>query len=367
MGRPRNRTDGLNTLELLKPDRLVTRSLDIPLIRSRAAHRNLALSRPRAPVVVADGIEVVLVPDGLLDWDGAGKPVDIAFTVGGEMGYLTTVTPVVQRLLDRADVRVRPDKLDAELAAMVIETVLVGSIETLEKRLGGPIALLNLDAPRERTALASLGFELRMAGREGVYPGTLHGSAALLSTIARHWAGQPAIRQDVDGLMFTLNCRVAFTDLTASALRALAVGDAMLCDRIAVPGGAAVILAEALHATARFDEQGFLTLSDSFHAPERYALGDFLMTENDDGERPVQAIAEAAIDDLPVRLVFEVARKDVTLDELRSLGIGAPIPLDRPATSAVQVFANGRRIGAGEMVMIGEQLGVRITQLNTNA
>ena len=357
----------MDTLELLRPDRLVTRSLDLPLIRSRAAQRNLALSQSRTPVTIADGIEAVLVPDGLLDWDGAGKPIDIAFTLAGEMGYVTTVTPVVQRLLDRADIRVRPDKLDAELAAMVIETVLVGAIETLEKRVGGAIALLNLDTPRERTAMASLGFELRIAGAEGVYPGMLHGSAALLSTIARQWSGQPMVKRDVGGLTFTLNCRVAFTDLTASALEALAVGDAMLCDRIAVPGGAAVILAEALHATAQFDEEGYLTLSDSFHAPERYALGDFLMTENDDGERTVQAIAETAIDDLPVRLVFEVARKDVTLDELRSLGVGAPIPLDRPASSAVQVFANGRRIGAGEMVMIGEQLGVRITQLNTNA
>lgn len=357
----------MDTLELSRPDAVVTRALDVPRLRPRAALRSRALATPRMPVMVAEGIDLRFVPDGRLDWNGAGKPIDIAFTLAGEMGYVTTVTPVVQRLLDRADIPVRPDRLDAELAAMVVESVLADRIEALEERLGGDIALLNLDAPSNRGSLASLDFELRMANMDAVYPGTLHASAPILSLIAREWLTQPRATPDVDGLKFTIACRVAFTDLTMSALRALAVGDAMLCDRIAVPGGAAVVLSEAIHAKADFDAEGHLTLSESFRSPELYALGDFLMTEDDDQERPVQAIAESDIDDLPVRLVFEVGRLDITLDELRSLGVGVPVPLDRPASSAVQVFANGRRIGAGEMVMIGEQIGVRITQLNGNA
>jgi type III secretion protein Q len=328
--------------------------------------RAARLARARQPVPLLDGMDVALVSDTALQWEDAGKPVEIVFTVAGEIGYLRTVTPLIQRLLIHADVRLRPDELDAELAAMVIETVLAERMEELEGRLGAEIAFLNLERSAVRESMASLPLQIRVA-EAGAFPGMLFGSAALLSVVARLWEDRPALDPDRDDLSFTLACRVAFTDLDLSALRVLGIGDAMLFDRVAVPGGAAVVIGEALHATAIFDEQGHLTLSEGFLAPERFALGEFLMTDGDDQDRPVQAIMDSAIDDLPVRLVFEVGRKDMTVQELRDLGVGAPVPLDRPASSAVQIFANGRRIGAGEMVMIGDQLGVRITQLNGNA
>ena len=316
------------------------------------------------PVALIDGIEAALVPEGRLDWREAGKTIDIVFAVGGEVGYLTMPVPVVQRLLARADLRVRPDRLDAQLAAMAVETVLAEAIETLEQRLGTDIELLDLNRAAPRSDLAALPFALHLSDTGVNYPGAIRASAPLLATLARLWERQSPLASGVEAIGFTLACRVAFTTLETSALRALAVGDAMLFDRVAVPGGAAVVVAEAMHAIAHFDEEGHLYLSEPFRPPERYALGDFLMTEDDDPERPAQAILDAAIDDLPVRLVFEVGRKEITLDQLRSLAIGSPIPLERAASSAVQIFANGRRIGTGEMVMIGDQLGVRITQIN---
>ena len=354
-------------LEVLHPDRLPISPITPPEIRPQAALRSRRLARARAPMPIIDDLGAVLVPQGRLDWEGAGEPLDIAFSVAGEVGYITTVTPVVQRLLTHADIRVRPDQLDAELAAMVVETVLLERIEAMEARLGCEITFLDIDRPLDRRSLASLPFELRSSENGIAWPGRLHASTALLSLLARYWERQPEQEAAIDDLVFTVACRVAFTDLSTSAVRALGIGDAMLFDRVAVPGGAAVVLAEAVHATATFDEEGHLHLAGPFQPPERYALGDFLMTNDDDQDRPVQAIMDSAIDDLPVRLVFEVGRKDITLDELRSLSVGAPVPLDRAASSAVQIFANGRRIGAGEMVMIGDQLGVRITQMNGNA
>ena len=354
----------METVEFIHPGRSTLRPVSLPQLRPQAALRNRRLARPRQPMTLVEGIEVALVPDGRLDWQDVGRTIDIAFTFAGEVGYLATVVPVVQHLLARADLRVRPDRLDAELAAMAVEAVLAEPVEALEGHLGGEIAFLAMDRAAPRRDLASLSFALHTVADGLTWPGMIHAPAPLLSLLARRWERQPALDIPMDGLAFTLACRVAFTDLAVPALRALAVGDAMLFDRVAVPGGAAVVVAEALHATASFDEAGHLYLSEPFRPPERYALGEFLMTEDDDQDRPVQAIVESAIDELPVRLVFEVGRKDVSLDELRSLAVGSPVPLDRAASSAVQIFANGRRIGSGEMVMIGDQLGVRITQLN---
>ncbi len=356
----------MDTINLHHPESTVIQPLPLADIRPQAALRISRLARPRQPVAMLDGMEASLVPETALNWENAGTPIEIAFTMAGEMGYLRTVTPLVQRLLAHADLLLRPDELDAELAAMVIETVLAERIGALESHLGVEIAFLNLDRSVARDDMASLPFEVRFI-ETGAFPGLVFGSAALLSVFARHWERQPPVSVEYDNLTFTLACRVAFTDLSITAMRALAVGDAMLFDRVAVPGGAAVVAGESLHATATFDEEGHLHLSTGFLEPERYALGEFLMTDGDDEDRPVQAVMDSAIDDLPVRLVFEVGRKDLTVQELRELGVGAPVPLDRPASSAVQIFANGRRIGVGEMVMIGDQLGVRITQLNGNA
>jgi type III secretion protein Q len=72
------------------------------------------------------------------------------------------------------------------------------------------------------------------------------------------------------------------------------------------------------------------------------------------------------LDDLPVRLVFEVGRLELLLSEIRRLAPGALLPLARPLDDAVDIVANGRRIGRGTMVSIGDSVGVRVTRLLSN-
>jgi type III secretion protein Q len=68
-------------------------------------------------------------------------------------------------------------------------------------------------------------------------------------------------------------------------------------------------------------------------------------------------------DELPVRLVFEVGRADFTLGEIRQLAPGAVVPLARPLSEALDVVANGKRIGSGTLIKIGDSIGVRITRM----
>ena len=73
------------------------------------------------------------------------------------------------------------------------------------------------------------------------------------------------------------------------------------------------------------------------------------------------------IDDLTVRLVFEVGRLELSLGEIRRLAPGAVLPLMRPLDDALDIVANGRRIGSGTIVRIGDAVGVRVTRLLENA
>jgi flagellar motor switch protein FliN/FliY len=49
--------------------------------------------------------------------------------------------------------------------------------------------------------------------------------------------------------------------------------------------------------------------------------------------------------------------------QVMDLGPGSVIELEHSAAEPVEIYANGRCIGRGEIVVVGEQFGVRVTEL----
>ncbi|HET8729240.1 MAG TPA: FliM/FliN family flagellar motor switch protein, partial [Alphaproteobacteria bacterium] len=70
-----------------------------------------------------------------------------------------------------------------------------------------------------------------------------------------------------------------------------------------------------------------------------------------------------ALGDLPVQLVFELARTEIALSDLRTVAPGYVFELGRDRSQPVDILANGRRIGRGEVVQIEDELGVRVVRL----
>lgn len=62
----------------------------------------------------------------------------------------------------------------------------------------------------------------------------------------------------------------------------------------------------------------------------------------------------------------EVGRVQMPVRQVMELGPGAVIELQRGASEPVEIFANGRCIGRGEIVVVGEQFGVRVTELGAS-
>ena len=68
--------------------------------------------------------------------------------------------------------------------------------------------------------------------------------------------------------------------------------------------------------------------------------------------------------DVMVELTVEVGRTHMSLGETMSLGQGSVVTLDRLADKPVDLLVNGRPIARGEVVVIDEQFGLRITEVN---
>jgi flagellar motor switch protein FliN/FliY len=84
------------------------------------------------------------------------------------------------------------------------------------------------------------------------------------------------------------------------------------------------------------------------------------------GGFPVDASLAAnfrLLQDVDVKLTVEIGSTSLTLRELLALGETSVIELDRQANELLDVLVNGTLIGRGEVVMVGDHFGVRMTEL----
>jgi flagellar motor switch protein FliN len=67
--------------------------------------------------------------------------------------------------------------------------------------------------------------------------------------------------------------------------------------------------------------------------------------------------------DVPVTLSMEVGRTRIPIRNLLQLNQGSVIELDREAGEALDVFVNGTLIAHGEVVVVNEKFGIRLTDV----
>jgi flagellar motor switch protein FliN len=75
----------------------------------------------------------------------------------------------------------------------------------------------------------------------------------------------------------------------------------------------------------------------------------------------------ATLYDLSLPVSIELGRTSMTVQEVLQLGRGSVIELDRLAGEPVDIFVGDRRFAEGEVVVLGENFGVRITRILPNS
>jgi len=83
-------------------------------------------------------------------------------------------------------------------------------------------------------------------------------------------------------------------------------------------------------------------------------------------DRPKGATASPELEvilDIPVSISMEVGRTSITIRNLLQLNQGSVIELDRLAGEPLDVLVNGTLIAHGEVVVVNEKFGIRMTDV----
>ena len=71
----------------------------------------------------------------------------------------------------------------------------------------------------------------------------------------------------------------------------------------------------------------------------------------------------ALLNELPVEVVVELGRTRLTVRQLAELDRDDVVDLGRDAEMPLDLVAGGKLIARGEVVMVGEKMALRITEL----
>ncbi len=96
-------------------------------------------------------------------------------------------------------------------------------------------------------------------------------------------------------------------------------------------------------------------------APERAEFEDI---KEEPGLEPAQGdVNLEVILDVPVTLSMEVGRTKLPIRNLLQLNQGSVVELDRAAGEPLDVFVNGTLVAHGEVVVVNEKFGIRLTDV----
>ena len=82
-----------------------------------------------------------------------------------------------------------------------------------------------------------------------------------------------------------------------------------------------------------------------------------------DESQPTGDVNLDVILDVPVTLSMEVGRTRIPIRNLLQLNQGSVVELDRAAGEPLDVFVNGTLIAHGEVVVVNERFGIRLTDV----
>ncbi len=84
--------------------------------------------------------------------------------------------------------------------------------------------------------------------------------------------------------------------------------------------------------------------------------------DSETGTASVDAKLDVILD-IPVTIAMEIGRTDISIRNLLQLNQGSVVELDRLAGEPMDVLVNGTLVAHGEVVVVNEKFGIRLTDV----
>jgi type III secretion protein Q len=285
----------------------------------------------------------------LLEWAGGQLALDVAPWVLDR--WLSMVLDVPE--IDSLPVAFRPAALE-HVVNWCITALSAGGRGTAQ--LTGTQQHVH-GRPEQATHALQLEFELS----DGVcMPALLHMDSLalmLMGSLVQHLPN-PSSVDTLDDVPVKLELCIGQTDLPLMQMASLQSGGLVFLQHNYLGGGQEFLLRSPYATTASLSFAAKVDGHQIFILSSSHTMNNQIAHTADTDE------ASATIEQMPVHLSFDLGHKVLTLGQLRQLGEGQALQLDRPVQQGVTIRANGVAIGEGQLLDIDGRMGVLISKLH---
>ncbi len=252
--------------------------------------------------------------------------------------------------------------------SLLLECALADALQAIEAVTGGTIMIVPAaNSPPKTQARTGLHLQGRF-GEDPVdarivpavdSPDAIKALLAAAGALIARIPLAPRSDSDIRPVSIVVAFEAGRLALSMGALRRLALRDTLLPDSFPFAEGA-VQVRFGRHRLAEATLDGRRLRLASRPLPSPFSQERAMLEPATATPRPSD---DADLDAIEVELVFELGRHLLEIAELRSLDAGYVFDLKTDPAQSVTIMAHGRRIGRGEIVSIGDGLGVRIVRL----
>lgn len=104
-------------------------------------------------------------------------------------------------------------------------------------------------------------------------------------------------------------------------------------------------------------------MSPTMNANVQAEPAEFHDLTDEGGDKGARDVNLEVILDVPVTLSMEVGRTRIPIRNFLQLNQGSVVELDRTAGEPLDVYVNGTLVAHGEVVVVNERFGIRLTDV----
>ncbi|UWU68065.1 MULTISPECIES: type III secretion system cytoplasmic ring protein SctQ [Bradyrhizobium] len=285
--------------------------------------------------------------------------LDCTFRVGAEMAVLSVPRPLAEALIWTVQHGLSLPSDPAR--SLVLELALESWLTRLEGLLERDLQIIRIDEASTQGPYLELDLVYgTLVDKARLFlfsspdcrtPSAFYKLGELLGQLPREMRNlSPALPIMVAGEIGSLRVSVGL-------VRQAKAGDALLPDVIPFASDQVILTADKLWAPAEVAGDR-LILRGPFRL-QPHPLKSAYMTTRPQTQAS-NLPSETDIDSIEITLVFECGRWPIPLGTLRSVNEGHVFELGRPVDRPVDIVANGRVIGHGDIVRVGEEMAIRL-------